>query len=181
MNNINIEHYELLLKYKSKTLKDAKTKLFIKAKNDIYILKVDNGIIPWNKGIKKCDYLTCSENTKLKEVNFIELKGKNIDKAYKQIISSIEYIENDNKLSFIIDDVKKCMAYIVSKEKNKIPEGIESKEKELAKKLYSKTTKCKPKNILDLIKYVCVFDSNSCKSSYNGRKIICNEKSPLLL
>ena len=92
MNNINIEHYELLLKYKSKTLKDAKTKLFIKAKNDIYILKVDNGIIPGNKGIKKCDYLTCSENTKLKEVNFIELKGKNIDKAYKQIISSIEYI-----------------------------------------------------------------------------------------
>lgn len=40
MNN----NYELLKKDDRKTLSDAQTKLYIKAENDIFIIKVDNGI-----------------------------------------------------------------------------------------------------------------------------------------
>ena len=72
------DNYELLKKNVRKTLSDAQTKLYIKAENDISIIKVDNGI--FNDNVKKCDYLAYRE----KEVsNFIELKGVKIDKMDK--------------------------------------------------------------------------------------------------
>ena len=60
---------------------------------------------------------------KEKEVsNFIELKGVKIDKAYIQIIETIKNVSDNNKLKHLID-TKKVKAYIVSKEKSKIPQG----------------------------------------------------------
>ena len=114
-------NYELLKKDNIKTLSDAQTKLYIKAENDIFIIKVDNGI--FKDDVKKCDYLAYRE----KEVsNFIELKGSKIDKAYIQIIETIKNISNNDKLKHLTD-TKKLKAYIVSKEKNKSHNGIENK------------------------------------------------------
>ncbi|WP_286032816.1 hypothetical protein [Brachyspira pilosicoli] len=169
MNN----NYELLKKNVRKTLSDAQTKLYIKAENDISIIKVDNGI--FNDNVKKCDYLAYRE----KEVsNFIELKGVKIDKAYIQIIETIKNISDNNKLKHLID-TNKVKAYIVSKEKNKIPNGIENKSKQLAKILFAKS-KIKPKNMFELINYVLVVSDNDKRQS-NGNRIICSSKKPLIL
>ncbi|WP_302280260.1 hypothetical protein [Brachyspira pilosicoli] len=169
MNN----NYELLKKDVRKTLSDAQTKLYIKAENDISIIKVDNGI--FNDNVKKCDYLAYRE----KEVsNFIELKGVKIDKAYIQIIETIKNISDNNKLKHLID-TNKVKAYIVSKEKNKIPNGIENKSKQLAKILFAKS-KIKPKNMFELINYVLVVSDNDKRQS-NGNRIICSSKKPLIL
>ena len=166
-------NYELLKKDNIKTLSDAQTKLYIKAENDIFIIKVDNGI--FKDDVKKCDYLTYRE----KEVsNFIELKGSKIDKAYIQIIETIKNISNNDKLKHLTD-TKKLKAYIVSKEKNKIPKGIENKAKELAKILYTKS-KIRPDNMIDLIKYVLVVTNNDKRQSSINR-IICSYKNPLIL
>uniref|UniRef100_UPI003F4B96CB hypothetical protein n=1 Tax=Brachyspira catarrhinii TaxID=2528966 RepID=UPI003F4B96CB len=169
MNN----NYELLKKDDRKTLSDAQTKLYIKAENDILIIKVDNGI--FNDNVKKCDYLAYRE----KEVsNFIELKGSKIDKAYIQIIETIKNISNNDKLKHLIN-IKELKAYIVSKEKNKIPQGIENKSKELAKILYTKS-KIKPQDMFQLINYVLVV-SDKDKRQSNGNRIICSSKKPLIL
>lgn len=169
MNN----NYELLKKNVRKTLSDAQTKLYIKAEDDISIIKVDNGI--FNDNVKKCDYLAYRE----KEVsNFIELKGVKIDKAYIQIIETIKNISDNNKLKHLID-TNKVKAYIVSKEKNKIPNGIENKSKELAKILFAKS-KIKPQNMFELINYVLVVSDNDKRQS-NGNRIICSSKKPLIL
>ena len=169
MNN----NYELLKKDDRKTLSDAQTKLYIKAENDISIIKVDNGI--FKDDVKKCDYLAYRE----KEVsNFIELKGSKIDKAYIQIIETIKNISNNDKLKHLTD-TKELKAYIVSKEKNKIPNGIENKSKELAKILYTKS-KIRPNNIIDLIKYVLVVSDNDKRKS-GGNRIICSSKNPIIL
>lgn len=169
MNN----NYELLKKDDRKTLSDSQTKLYIKAENDIFIIKVDNGI--FNDNIKKCDYLAYRE----KEVsNFIELKGVKIDKAYIQIIETIKNISDNNKLKHLID-TKKVKAYIVSKEKNKIPQGIENKSRKLARILFAKS-KIKPQNMFELIKYVLVV-SDKDKRQSNGNRIICSSKKPLIL
>lgn len=167
------DNYELLKKDVRKTLSDAQTKLYIKAENDISIIKVDNGI--FNDNVKKCDYLAYRE----KEVsNFIELKGVKIDKAYIQIIETIKNISDNNKLKHLID-TNKVKAYIVSKEKNKIPNGIENKSKQLAKILFAKS-KIKPKNMFELINYVLVVSDNDKRQS-NGNRIICSSKKPLIL
>ena len=169
MNN----NYELLEKDVRKTLSDSQTKLYIKAENDIFIIKVDNGIFDDN--IKKCDYLAYRE----KEVShFIELKGVKIDKAYIQIIETIKNISDNNKLKHLID-TKKVKAYIVSKEKNKIPQGIENKSRKLARLLFAKS-KIKPQNMFELIKYVLVVSDNDKRQS-NGNRIICSSKKPLIL
>ncbi|WIH85811.1 hypothetical protein NEI03_11535 [Brachyspira pilosicoli] len=169
MNN----NYELLKKNVRKTLSDAQTKLYIKAENDISIIKVDNGI--FNDNVKKCDYLAYRE----KEVsNFIELKGVKIDKAYIQIIETIKNISDNNKLKHLID-TNKVKAYIVSKEKNKIPNGIENKSKQLAKILFAKS-KIKPQNMFELINYVLVVSDNDKRQS-NVNRIICSSKKPLIL
>ena len=167
------DNYELLKKNVRKTLSDAQTKLYIKAENDISIIKVDNGI--FNDNVKKCDYLAYRE----KEVsNFIELKGVKIDKAYIQIIEKIKNISDNNKLKHLID-TNKVKAYIVSKEKNKIPNGIENKSKQLAKILFAKS-KIKPQNMFELINYVLVVSDNDKRQS-NGNRIICSSKKPLIL
>lgn len=167
------DNYELLKKNVRKTLSDAQTKLYIKAENDISIIKVDNGI--FNDNVKKCDYLAYRE----KEVsNFIELKGVKIDKAYIQIIETIKNISDNNKLKHLID-TNKVKAYIVSKEKNKIPNGIKNKSKQLAKILFAKS-KIKPKNMFELINYVLVVSDNDKRQS-NGNRIICSSKKPLIL
>lgn len=167
------DNYELLKKNVRKTLSDSQTKLYIKAENDISIIKVDNGI--FNDNVKKCDYLAYRE----KEVsNFIELKGVKIDKAYIQIIETIKNISDNNKLKHLID-TNKVKAYIVSKEKNKIPNGIENKSKQLAKILFAKS-KIKPQNMFELINYVLVVSDNDKRQS-NGNRIICSSKKPLIL
>lgn len=167
------DNYELLKKNVRKTLSDAQTKLYIKAENDISIIKVDNDI--FNDNVKKCDYLAYRE----KEVsNFIELKGVKIDKAYIQIIETIKNISDNNKLKHLID-TNKVKAYIVSKEKNKIPNGIENKSKQLAKILFAKS-KIKPQNMFELINYVLVVSDNDKRQS-NGNRIICSSKKPLIL
>ncbi|EKV56148.1 hypothetical protein [Brachyspira hampsonii] len=159
------------------TLFDSQTKVFIYALDDIYIITVDKGIISDN--IKKCDYLAYR---KYDRTCFIELKGKKIDEAYNQITSSVHHISNNEDLSFLINDVKILYAYIISKENNRIPKGINSKKRELATILYRKSKeKSKINNYLDLVKYVKTVSNNDKRESSDENNLICSSKKPLKL
>lgn len=174
---INNNFIKQLKKDETITLSDSQTKVFIYALDDIDIIKVDKGILPDN--IQKCDYLAYRKQDK---TCFIELKGKKIYEAYKQIISSINYIFNDKDLSFLINDVKTLYAYIVSKEKNKIPKGSDSKERELANILYRKSKeKSKINNAVNLVKYVRTVPNNDKRESSDENNLICISKNPLKL
>ena len=82
----------------------------------------------------------------------IELKGTKIDRAYKQIESSIIYLEsNDSNLihnNFV-------NAYIVSPSRQKLPRGGDLSERCLAKKIRN-LCKIKQGSMIDRIKYVII-------------------------
>ena len=68
-----------------RTLSDEKTKLFLRAKQAMQIVKVDQGIvkdagISGENQIRKCDYLC--KNDAHKQVHLIELKGEVIKDAF---------------------------------------------------------------------------------------------------
>lgn len=144
------ECYRCLEKNNRMTLKDAQTKLYIKAKETIWIITVDRGIIPNVKqAVRKCDYLVYGE---IKETtHLIELKGSVIDEAYKQLNETIKNMINHKDLSYLIEGREIVDAYIISPNTQRIP-GINSHERELAKRLASKC-KSKPIDIINLIKY----------------------------
>ena len=78
-------------------------------KEKVYKVKVDNGLIQDKLGINslKCDHMIYSyEQNKL--VVYIELKGKNIENAIKQLESTINITKKDFR------DYEKKKAYISS-------------------------------------------------------------------
>ncbi|MBG2839202.1 MULTISPECIES: hypothetical protein [Proteus] len=56
----------------------------------MYEIKIDGGLIPYQVGQKKCDYLVIRDSDK--KYIFIELKGTDIKKAMAQIICTIDQI-----------------------------------------------------------------------------------------
>jgi hypothetical protein len=158
-----------------KTLSDAQTKLYIKVHNAMYIVTVDKGIVQnIRSGIKKCDFLVYDKTSS--ETHLIELKGKNIDKSYEQLRESIDNIYSLGDINFLIDNLFVLDAYIVSPERQNIPRGINSKERNLANKLAKKCSK-KMTDITTLIHYVVV--SNCKKLIVNGKRINCSHCAPL--
>ncbi len=59
-----------------------------KSLKEFYTYKVDGDLIPSNTKLERCDFLLiCTSDNK---TYFIELKGKDISKAFKQIIATLE-------------------------------------------------------------------------------------------
>jgi hypothetical protein len=157
------------------TLADDRTKLYIKAGNEFYLIKVDDGIIQnIEENIKKCDYMIYDECNL--ESHMIELKGTNIDAAFTQIEETVIRLSKMDDYSDMVNTVNTLDAFIVSPNGHKFPRGVETKERKLTQVLGRKC-KSKPKNILQLLKYVKVVPR--AKLSVKDREIICSGDSPM--
>lgn len=172
------KYYVCLKKGDKITIRDEQTKLYIKAKETIWVITVDRGIISnLTQKIRKCDYLVYGEAEK--NTHLIELKGSVIDEAYKQLNATIENIASNKEISYLIEGRNKLDAYIVSLNTQKIPKGINSHERELAKKL-AQRCKHKPSDIMNLINYVKVVPRQT-KLVKERQRILCSGQAPLEL
>jgi hypothetical protein len=158
------------------TLQDDKTKLHIRAKNELYLVAVDKGIVKnTSPNIKKCDFLIYD---KCNNVSYlIELKGAVIKEAFKQLEASLLNIASISECKFLINSVNLLCAYIVSPKRMDFPRGLGDDEKHIAEALARKC-KVKVKNILELIKYIVVVPKTHAFSE-RDRHIICSSDHPL--
>ena len=113
------------------------------------------------------------------KTHMIELKGTNIEEAFKQISNTIEYLFHDTHLNNCVILREVLDAYIASPERQKVPNIPSTREKELAKKLV-RGNKHKPDNIFDLIHFVKVV-KNQRRAAQSGRQIIISGRAPLEL
>lgn len=165
----------------TKCLKDDKSDknsyLPIKVIDDcVYVAETDGRLIPNILGQQKCDYMLYCVNKP--QTCFVELKGANISaksdyNPYDQIIATIGFLKNDEDLIKLVDDKTEKHAFIVSPGRQKIPKGIETKERQLWKMLVQKGVATE---IYDLIHYVKVTKSDRYS---NNKSIICSNKSPI--
>lgn len=161
-------------------LQDDKTKIIVRDERECYKIIVDKGIISdVSHGIKKSDFAISEEP----EGNFylLELKGAVIDEALKQLLQTIEMIEASDELKPLIKGRSKLVSCIVSPNRQRIPKGGSSRERDLAKKLCEKSKK-KPLNMYDLIYYIKVVQKQE-KPVINrkSRQVICSNRHPLVL
>lgn len=172
------EYYQCLERDNRITLNDEQTKLYIKAKETIWIIKVDRGIVDNVKqAVRKCDYLVYGE---IKETtHLIELKGSVIDEAYKQLSETIKNMTMNDEISYLIEGRNMVDAYIVSPNTQRIPKGHNSHERELARHLASKC-KSKPKDIISLINYVKVVPKQA-KLIKEQQHILSSGQAPIEL
>ncbi|EGF1228631.1 hypothetical protein IB030_000090 [Campylobacter jejuni] len=73
--------------------KQSKFTLLIYCKASVYKVKLDNGYFSNNVDNKKCDFMLIENNKEI--AIYIELKGKNLATAYKQILSSANHFERE--------------------------------------------------------------------------------------
>ncbi len=66
-----------------------------KSKKQLAIIKIDGCLITSNK-IEKCDFLIEIDEPQTLAI-YIELKGKNIEKAYNQLINTMNMLEKRHK------------------------------------------------------------------------------------
>lgn len=147
---------------------DAKSKVYVQAtEGGVYKAKPDGDLIPSMKDQKKCDYLIYAQNKP--QLCFFELKGKEISKAFVQILDTINYLEREEDLKSIFKNQVELHAFIVSPCSQNIPKDMNSKERYLWRKLKG----------ADHIHFVRVVP----KAIYSDkqRKMICSDKSPILL
>lgn len=90
---------------------------------EFYKIKID-GDVEKNTTTKKCDFLVIKKDTEDIEI-FIELKGSDIKKAYKQIITSYKKYSDKSKNP-------KLYAAIVTSKYPARDSSIQNKQKELA-------------------------------------------------
>lgn len=175
--------FELVKAGESKNLKDAKSEknatMPIKANGEnVYVTEPDGKLIPNISGQKKCDYLLYCPNKP--QTCFVELKGANISikesyNPYDQIIDTIKYLQQDDLLKDLVTTNVEKHAFIVSPGRQKLPRGVETKERQLWQKLVQIGKK---KSISNLVHYVKV----TKKDRYsNKEQIICSPSSPILM
>lgn len=158
---------------------DKKTSIPIRYNEDAYLTRPDGELIGNIKQQKKCDFMIYFEMSR--QVDFLELKGSNISQKeyspYDQIMQTIDFLNRDKDLANIACCGIKH-AFIVSPEKQKIPKGINSKERALWKKLAAGM-----KTEEELVHYVRVVPKvlNPSKASQNGRNIVCSSSIPVEL
>lgn len=173
------KHSELLLQGEKRTLLDEKSevnaKIYIKAKDNIRIVYVDRGLINQEKKTKKCDFMVLGMNTN--KTHMIELKGANVNAAFEQISRTIDCMFEDSELKDCVILREILDAYIVSPERQKIPNIPSFEERELVKKL-ARGTKNKPKNIFALLHFVKVL-KNQRRVVESGRQIIISGQAPI--
>ena len=176
------DDFELLRKGDKKNLKDVKSDknsfMPIEVNDEnVYLTEPDGKLISDIQNQHKCDFLLYCQNKP--QTCFIELKGENISakkgyNPYSQIIDTINYFQKEEKLKCLVGAKMEKHAFIVSPGRQKLPKGIETKERQLWQKLVQAGgTKSK---ITDLVHYVKVTKSD--RFSDNGQ-IICSPKSPV--
>lgn len=174
--------FRILKKDETVILKDSESDrnsfMPIKANDEqIYVTEPDRELIPNIPNQQKCDFLIYCE--KRLQVCFIELKGENISikdeyNPFDQIIATIKFLKTDGELKGLVSENVERQAFIVSPGRQKLPKGIELKERQLWQSLVV-FRKDRPK-ISDLVHYVKVTKSDRYS---NKNQIICSPKSPV--
>lgn len=124
------------------------------------------------KGEKKCDYLIYSSDG---TTHLFELKGTVIDKAFEQLKNTLPLLDAEQDLSELVKNRSRVDAYIVSPMQITYPQNISSQKRMLAQKLSKRcSNQERPKNILDLVKFVKVIPGKkSSKIIQKEDAIIC--------
>lgn len=177
------DSFELLSLGETRSLKDSKSEKnsYIPIRvNDanVYLTEPDGKLVPDIQDQQKCDFLIYCFNKS--QVCFIELKGENISikesyNPYDQICDTIDFLRTENELKSLVKENNEKHAFIVSPGRQKLPKGVETKERQLWKKLSQPGVKSR---IPDLVHYVKVTKSD--RYSNNG-SIICSSKSPVVI
>lgn len=177
------DSFELLKLAETRNLRDTKSEknsfvpININDEN-VYVTEPDRKLIPDIQGQHKCDYLIYCQN--LPQSCFIELKGENISikdeyNPYDQIGDTIQYLKKEYELKSLVNTNVEKHAFIISPGRQKIPKGVETKERQLWQKLMQPHSKSK---ISDLVHYVKVTKSDRYS---NNNQIICSPKSPIVI
>ena len=161
-------------------LQDDQTKIIVRDRQDCYRIIVDKGIInDVSHGIKKADF-AISESPD-GSFYLIELKGAVISAALEQVLKTVENVENSDEFKSLLKGRNKVIACIVSPNRQQIPKGGKSFERELAKKLCAKS-KEKPQDMYDLIYYVKVVQKQERPViNRKTRQVVCSNRNPLVL
>lgn len=177
------DSFELLSMGETRSLKDSKSVInsFIPIRvneENVYVTEPDGKLIPDMQGQQKCDYLIYCFNKP--QICFIELKGENISikdsyNPYDQINGTIDFLKKENELKVLASANNEKHAFIVSPGRQKLPKGVETKERQLWQKLMQPGIKSK---VTDLVHYVKVTKSD--RYSNNG-SIVCSPKSPVVI
>ena len=146
---------------------------------EVYIAEPDGKLIPDIQNQRKCDFIIYCRN--YPQTCFIDLKGANISSKegynpYDQIIDTIKFLKKDNELKVIVGDNIEKHAFIVSPGRQKIPKGIETKERALWQQLIQNGKN--KRRIPELVHYVKVTKNDRYS---NNEQIICSPKSPVKL
>lgn len=178
------EQFEPLQNGRTYVLEDRKSEQnsYIPVKicdENVYMSEPDGKLIPEKiEEQHKCDYLLYCMNQP--QACYIELKGKNIStkknyNPYDQIIDTRDYLKKLPEYKSLFTKEVENHAFIVSPEQQKIPRGIEIKQRKLLSELtrYQK----KPEQAKEYIHYVKVTPSD--RYSDKIEKIICSSKNPL--
>lgn len=157
-------------------LRDDQTRLYLLFLDRMYIVKVDRGIIQnIRPGIRKCDYLIY-DNGNL-QTHLIELKGSIIRKAIDQICNTLDNISANQDIAFLLCPLNLLDAYIVSPGRQNIPVGIDSRVRDLARRLAC-LSRQRVRNIFELVKFVKVLPSQRILTDRNGH-VLCSSEAPL--
>lgn len=176
-------HFHILRNGNTSILRDKKSDqsvyIPIKATEDkVYVAEPDGEMIPQIEGQHKCDYLIyCAKRL---QTCYIELKGKNISSKeaynpYDQIIDTRKYFRTLASCECLFAQDMESHAFIVSPEQQRIPKGVELKERALWQELVK--YRSKPIRTASPVHYVRVTPSS--RYSDNGQKIICSSRSPI--
>lgn len=163
-----------------RTLSDEKTKLFLRAKQAMQIVKVDQGIVKdagilGENQIRKCDYLC--KNDAHKQVHLIELKGEVIKDAFLQLENTPNAIKEKSAYGSLLDGLSRMDAYVVSPQKQRVPADIDETKRRLCRKMAS-YSKERLENIFELLKLVKVGAKIKVLVEKDG-VIWCSNECPL--
>lgn len=176
-----VQKYSIEMKKDERyTLRDKRSEahsvLYIKALDDIILIEVDHALVPDQKQQqKKSDFLVWT--LKSGKTHIIELKGKNIEAAFEQIIQTINVLGEDDDTKELVTGRNVLDAYISSPNQQKVPAIYSRTEKDLARMLAAKC-KIKPQDIFQLIHFVKVVQKQK-KLVVSGRKILTSNDAPL--
>lgn len=177
------EKFELVQNGHTYKLEDKKSEQnsFVPVKicdESVFKSEPDGKLIPEIEGQQKCDYLIYCMNQS--QACYFELKGKNISKKkeynpYDQIIDTRKYLKKLPEYQCLFTKETESHAFIVSPGQQKIPKGIEMRQRALLQELIK--YQAKPEQTKEYVHHVKVTPSDRYSDS-NG-KIICSSKNPL--
>ncbi|MBQ3105748.1 MAG: hypothetical protein IJC59_07825 [Lachnospiraceae bacterium] len=167
-----------LKKDQRKTLDDPKSevrsRLYIKATEDIVIVAVDRIMIPDSlQNQRKSDYVVLER----KRTHIIELKGIHIDEAFDQIRETVYFFDGSEETKEWTAGRDILDAYISSPNRQRVPNLPSKKEKELARLLYVRS-QSRPSDMFELIHFVKVVEHQR-KLAVHGRQILTSHEAPL--